>query len=216
MPELNVNIPPFKAWVRKEFLHDQKSGQGEFEHCLVFAVRSVPSRAIGFRILLDSGAQYEGVPVHAFVWNKDDFVEEWPIYLAEMWDCFGLNVVCNVYEALSNLSCSVYLRDSRWADGTYMFSLDWHSNVWSDLPEERKDAHIIKLETGVYCAYPNNRICWKEGSFTDPFVRRWTKEKPTYRANTTLYSCEDSIPDELKFPVSTNADDLEAFEDQKD
>ncbi len=56
MPELNVDIPAFKTWVRKEFLHNHESGKGEFERCLVFAVRSVPNRAIGFRVLLESGS----------------------------------------------------------------------------------------------------------------------------------------------------------------
>ncbi len=203
MPELNVDIPAFKTWVRKEFLHNHESGKGEFERCLVFAVRSVPNRAIGFRVLLESGAQYEGIPIHALCWSQD--APEASLYVQEMWDCFGLNVVCNVYAVLEGTTASIYLQDNTWAKGRYMFSLDWHSDPTSDLPDERGDAHIFSMENGLYCAYANNRICWRDGTFTIPFADK--EEKPTYRANSVVYSCEIDVPSELKKPLSVRKAD---------
>ena len=57
---------------------------------------------------------------------------------------------------------------------------------YSETPEH-KCAHLFKVETGNYYAYPNNRIIWFDNAWT---FNRITKN-PGYEIDTTVYSVEN-------------------------
>ena len=78
--------------------------------------------------------------------------------------------------------------------GQYMFTLDWgfenHAMTdfnYSETPEH-KCAHLFKVETGNYYAYPNNRCIWYDAAWT--FNR--ISKNPGYQINTTVYSVENN------------------------
>jgi hypothetical protein len=185
MPELNCDVPGghFYAYVRREHLHNLESHHGELEECAVFGINSVPSRGLTFQVLLKSGAQFARIPLHALVWKPDAPVVQ--LHERQLWDCFGVHVTAIAYEFLKERECRCYLKKGQFVWGQYVFTLDWHSNGWSDEPSQHKNAHVIKLDDGTFCALPNNRIFWRDASFT-----QWPTGKPTYRTNHQKYHAE--------------------------
>src|SRR5262249_33303084 len=123
MSFLNANIPHFKAWVRTEFLYNLESHFGELTRCYVFAVRSVPGHALGFHIMTEHGAQIHSLPIHALVLKAD--APRMLLDHLQLWDCFDHDLSVTTYAFLSGLRCSVILKDRKWYEGQYLFTLDW-------------------------------------------------------------------------------------------
>ena len=51
MPYLQSNIPYFKAWVRREYTCNFERYHGEFLHCMVIAVTTMPNRSLSFQVI---------------------------------------------------------------------------------------------------------------------------------------------------------------------
>ena len=51
MPYLQSNIPYFKAWVRREYTCNLERYHGEFLHCMVIAVTTMPNRCLSFQVI---------------------------------------------------------------------------------------------------------------------------------------------------------------------
>lgn len=73
-----------------------------------------------------------------------------------------------------------------------MFTLDWSFENkaltdfnYSETPEH-KCAHLFKVETGNFYAYPNNRVIWYDSAWT--FNR--ISANPGYEIDSTVYSVE--------------------------
>lgn len=188
--ELNCNIPIFVCWVREMYLYNLDPTKTGFIACIPFSVCSIPARAIGFQVMLDNGVVYERLPISALAQHEN--APHWPVEELELWDNFGYDVCAIKYDYLAAMRCSVILKDRKWYDGLYMFTIDWYGNPIADDPGEagHKCAHIIALNNGCYVAQPNNRIRWYEPSFiTKPFP-----ERPDYQTNNIIYSCENKGP----------------------
>ena len=75
-----------------------------------------------------------------------------------------------------------------------MFTLDWswESRAVTDYSVsetfEHKCAHLFKVETGNYYAYPNNRIIW----YDDNYITNRLEKNPGYIIDTNQYSVENS------------------------
>lgn len=55
-----------------------------------------------------------------------------------------------------------------WA--TYLFTVDWYRNGYSDEPSDYKCGHILVADEGYLLCQPNNRIYWKDSNWvTKPF-----------------------------------------------
>lgn len=187
MSELNTDVPAFNALLKKEYLYDMKSHYGELVPCYVFGITSIPSRAIGFHVMLENGACIDRLPLSAIVHKPD--APNIPLDHLELWDCFSYNVAVIAYGYLRSLRCAVMLKNKQWAEGTYEFTIDWYGESAPDDPGEggHKSAHVIRLHNGCFAAQPNNRIRWYEPSFvTVPFPAR-----PDYQVNTHIWSVEN-------------------------
>lgn len=86
MPVLNENLPVFECLIRNEFLYNFKKGHGAFSKCVVFGVASIPGRAIGFHCLLDNGAIYGRLPVHALNWAQPKTKPIENVLELQLWD----------------------------------------------------------------------------------------------------------------------------------
>ncbi len=185
---LNADIPPFYALLRKEYLYDLKQHRGEFVPCCVFGVASIPTRAIMFHVMTENGAQVARMPISAIVHKRT--APALPLEVLELWDCFSYHVSVTCFEYLRGLKCRTFLRDRRWYDGEYCFTVDWCGSPMAEDPGDggHKNAHVLKLENGCYAAQPNNRIFWYEPAFiTKPFA---DGARPDYRTNTHVWRCE--------------------------
>jgi hypothetical protein len=103
-----------------------------------------------------------------------------------LWDCFGDDVTVEKFGYLEGLRCK-YRRESdgEWISGNYMMTFDWRDNCFSDEPSQRKNAHLIQLDTGNYTLQPNNRTLWFDPS--------WTTKEPEldWKVNEHVWSSEN-------------------------
>lgn len=185
---LNADLPPFYALLRKEYLYDQKAHHGEFVPCCVFGVASIPTRAIMFHVMTENGAQIARLPISALVHRKD--APELALEVLELWDAFSYDVSVTCFGYLRGLKCRTFLRDRKWYEGEYAFTLDWCGTPGSEDPGDggHKNAHVLKLDNGCFAAQPNNRIFWYEPAFiAKPFAQG---RRPDYKTNTHVWKCE--------------------------
>lgn len=188
MPFLNLSLKDhIYCYVRDEYLHNMEECHGDTTPCAVFGVASVPGRALGFHVMTDRGAVFWRLPVSALC--HDPRSEPMSVEELQLWDCFGDTFTETTYDFLSGLRCTVRLPVGdtlRPFKGTYVTTIDWTDNGYSDAPDQNKCGHLIALDNGNYAIQPNNRIFWREASFTTNPIT----EKPTYKTNTHVWQCE--------------------------
>ena len=161
--------------VERNILHGMDGTKG-LENCVLFGITSIPSRALLFTILCESGAQWTNIPIHMLRWDQfrgqelDDDAPVHPLTDLQMWDCHGWDFAVTRYEYLREMGCQFRKRDGSWVDASYWFTLDHTDNGWSLYPPEHKCYHLLLLEDGSrqIAAQPNNRILWKDDSFVKP------------------------------------------------
>ena len=183
MSTLNTTIPHFYAKMRIEHLY-QHDGREGMQDVIVFGVQSVGGRALTFHIMTDEGAVRSRVPVHMLAW-KDD-APKMALDHLQLWDCFGHEVSCTVYDYLLQSRVKAIFKDGSKEWGNYIMTFDWYNNPYSNEPTQYKAAHLIKLDNGNFTLQPNNRLMWRDMSFvTQPFP-----EKPDWMIDDKEWFCE--------------------------
>lgn len=175
MSTLISDTPYIKAYIRKEFLFDEKEHYGEFVPAVVFGVRVEPARVPMFQVMLESGAQWARVPIN-MVCSKP--CESLPIEQCVWWDSYGYEFSVQSFAFLKNHAVSALGQDGKIRCGNYLFTLDWMQTGWSEIPDQHKNHHIIALNSGQWIAYPNNRLVWHDPAWITPAPdKEW--ETPT-------------------------------------
>jgi len=189
MPKLVENLPPVQCFARKEFLRDHADGHGEFVPCFWVTAKSIQARALYFESYLSEyGALYDKLPISAYTW-KDDIKDFLPLSDLEMWDCLSYDIVCIEKMFLRGRECKVYLPSNNWMEGSYLFTLDGYgSGTLAETPNEHKSFNVIKLDNGQFGCYPNNRVIWKDASFTPKEPKR-----PDFKTSTHYYYAEGNM-----------------------
>ena len=188
--KLNSNIPSFKAFVRKSYFTKNEVDADEFYNVYVFALQSCAGKIVTFHVLTDSGMLRSRVPLSE-IYTKIP-TKDIPYNYKQLWDCFSENVSVIEYDFLAFHRCKVVLRDSTKVWATYIFTIDWYNNPYSDEPSDYKCGHILESDDGYLLCMPNNRIFWKDSNWV-------TKQ----------------LPDDLKqFKVDTNLDSVENQSDK--
>ncbi|MFM5941671.1 MAG: hypothetical protein ACKOQ2_27530 [Dolichospermum sp.] len=180
----SIDIPHFKCFIRKPFLYDWNLQQTGYIPVRVFGMTSIPGRAVGFNLITNQGAQFARVPIHALVWKED--CEKLPLDWLELWDCLSYQPCAIAYSYLSELRCRTILKDGKWYDGEYMFTIDWAGGDWAEDPSEHKCGHVLKLDNGCFAIQPNNRIIWADPSF----ITEQLTKNPGYKIHTRRYKSE--------------------------
>jgi hypothetical protein len=127
---LNVNVPRFYCYLRKEFLYDGESHQGEFISICVLGASSIQGRALGFHLLTENGAVIWRLPIHALCHKQN--APEVPLDWLQFWDCFSYEIEATVFDRLQDSRVSVQMRDRSWEGGQYLFTLDWFGSEDSE------------------------------------------------------------------------------------
>ena len=204
MAYLNVNIPATYAQIRREFLYDLKDHHGEVEDCIIFGLASIAGRALLFHAIMENGAIFYRLPIHAFLQRgyKVDDVPRARLDELELWNCFSYYPAVTTFDILGGQSGKYLGKDKKWYKGHYLFTIDFahpESNIvdteHSEIPHEDKCAHILALENGNYAAQPNNRVIWSIPSFTvkDEIPYDWKTQTHDWTVeNTTQWRTEDS------------------------
>jgi hypothetical protein len=192
-----ANIPYIKCYVRKEYLYDLEKGHGEFEECVLIAVKSMQGKALIFEAYLPNyGACFDKFPLSAFVWKKD-IKEEEQLALGEieLWDAFSYDIQIWTKRMLRNCDVEVYVPGKGKVSGEYLFTIDSvHSDPnmintsVAEVPSEHKQFNVGKLENGQFFAQPNNRMLWYEQSLTPSELKF-----PDFKVSTKYYFCEQDM-----------------------
>ena len=204
MAYLNVNIPATYAQIRREFLYDLKDHHGEVEDCIIFGLASIAGRALLFHAIMENGAIFYRLPIHAFLQRgyKIDEVPRARLDELELWNCFSYYPAVTTFDILGGQSGKYLGKDKKWYKGHYLFTIDFahpESNIvdtdHSEIPHEHKCAHVLALENGNYAAQPNNRVIWSIPCFTvkDEIPYDWKTQTYDWTVeNTTQWRTEDS------------------------
>ena len=191
---LQANLPPIELYVKKEYLYDLEKGHGEFEECVLIAVKSMQGKALIFEAYLPAyGACFDKFPLSAFVWKKDIKEEEQlPLGQIELWDAFSYDIQIWTKRMLRNCDVDVYVPGKGKVGGEYLFTIDSvHSDPnmintsVAEVPSEHKQFNFGKLVNGQYFAQPNNRMLWYEQSLTPSELKM-----PDFKVASKYYFCE--------------------------
>ena len=163
MSKLNENIENFKCLVRVSHFTKRKEDENTFHRAYAFAIQSVCGKILTFHIMTDYGMVRSRVPI------SEIFIEEpqndIPFHYKQLWDCFSENVSVITYDYLYEKRCQVVLRDGKMIWATYLFTVDWFRNPYSDEASDYKCGHILIADDGYLLCQPNNRIYWKDSNW---------------------------------------------------
>ena len=189
-----ANVPYIKCYVKKEYLYDLTRGHGEFEECVLLAVKSMQGKALIFEAYLPAyGACYDKFPLSAFVWRTDIVEsEQLPLGEIELWDAFSYDITKWHKRMLRNCDVDVYVPGKGKISGEYLFTIDSvHSDPnmintsVAEVPSEHKQFNFGKLVNGQFFAQPNNRMLWNEQSLTPSELKT-----PDFKVASKYYFCE--------------------------
>lgn len=168
---LNASVPKhLYGYVTRSILRGLDENERGFEPCVIFGVTSIPSRALHFSILCESGAQWARIPLHMLRHEQPSSDVVHPLTDLQMWDSHGWDFSVTHYEYLREMGCHYRKRDGSLVSASYWFTLDHTDNGYSQFPPEHKCYHMLLLEdgSGQIAAQPNNRIVWCDDSFVKP------------------------------------------------
>lgn len=182
---LNTNIPNLKLKVRRSWLTKNEGDKFIFDDCYAFAIQSIAGKILTFHIMTDYGMLRSRVPISE-LFNKET-KDDIPADHKQLWDCFGENVSVIEYQYLAEKRCKVILKDKSFVWATYLFTVDWFSNPYSNEPTDYKCGHILLADDGYLLCQPNNRIYWKDSNFITNDFPINPKE---FKVDSTLESVE--------------------------
>jgi hypothetical protein len=183
---LNANIPSFAAYVNTSWLTKDNTDTSRQE-CYVFGIQSVSGKMLTFHIITTYGAVRSRVPLSELYLFLDT-PKNIPYHYKQLWDSFSENVTVIQYDYLKNRKCQVLLKDNSIIQATYLFTVDWYDNPYSDNAYDYKCAHILKADDGYLLAQPNNRIIkWHDTNFCN-------EERSSNNGNASNWRVDREIP----------------------
>jgi len=184
--KLNSNIPSFKALVKKSYFTKDPNDSNEYYNVYVFGIQSVGGKIVTFHVLTDSGMLRSRVPLSE-IYTKIP-TNDIPFNYKQLWDCFSENVSVVEYDFLAFHRAQVVLRDSTKVWATYILTIDWYNNPYSDEPSDYKCGHILESDDGYLLCMPNNRIFWKDSNFV---TKQLPDDLKQFKVDTELPSVEN-------------------------
>ena len=196
MSELICNMPSEKVWVRKEYLTDFQSGEGEFVEGVWVSAKSIPGRAFYFETYLpEYAAMYDKLPISAFLSRPETPDPNLDLPNLQFWNCMDYGVVNICKKFVGSMEWEIRTRHFGSMKGKYVCTLDnYHSDIdkidysTSETPEEHKSFNLIELNNGQFALYPNNRCRVYDISLTpqEPKI-------PDFKVSTRYFQVENGI-----------------------
>lgn len=182
---INENIPSFKALCRLSHMTKNVDDSESYIDVYVFGIQSIPGKILTFHVMTDTGMLRSRVPISELFVRQPN--EDVPAHYKQLWDCFGEHVSVTSFDFMAGKRAQVMLKDKSMVWATYMFTVDWFDNPYSDEPSDYKCGHILSSDDGYLLCMPNNRIVWRDSNWI-------TKELPSdlsiYKVDTELISVE--------------------------
>jgi hypothetical protein len=170
MHSLTASLPQhLYGYVRRRFVTNNTAIG--IEKCVIHAVSCKPCQPLTFSILLECGAQYRGVPIHALIVGQDptaDIPSALGLTHHQVWGCFGTE-----FSIIEMKYCDGMSAEWRDSDGkTYRgrglgWAIEFDGDGYSNAPHQDKSFNMLLSDEGYLAAMPNNRVRWYEDSFTN-------------------------------------------------
>ncbi len=186
MSKLNSNIPSFKALMRKSHFTKNEKDKDIFLNVYCFGIQSVSGVILTFHVMTDDGMVRSRVPISE-IYMKEP-TNDIPFNHKQLWDCFSENVSVIEYDFLAYHRAQIVLRDGTKVWATYMFTIDWFDNPYSDEPSDYKCGHIFHADDGYLLCQPNNRIFWKDSNWV---TKKLPEDLKQFKVDTDLPSVEN-------------------------
>ena len=165
---LNHNIDNLKCLVRVSHFTHKPEDHDKYHNAYIFGIQSIAGKILTFHIMTDYGMLRSRVPISEIFLKEP--TKDIPFHFKQLWDCFSENVSVISYDYLCERRCQVLLKDGIKVWASYLFTVDWYSNPYSDEPSDYKCGHILVADDGYLLCQPNNRIFWKDSNWiTRPF-----------------------------------------------
>lgn len=182
---LNHNIDNIKCLVRQSYFTKNSSDRNIFHSAYLFGVQSISGKILTFHLMTDYGMLRSRVPISEIYLHEP--VSDVPFHFKQLWDCFSENVSVITYDYLYEKKCQVVLRDGSKIWASYLFTVDWYKNSYSDEPTDYKCGHILVADDGYLLCQPNNRIFWKDSNW---ITKSFPIEPKEIKVDTELQSVE--------------------------
>ena len=182
---LNKSINSFKCYIRVEHLTKDDQHKDEYHEAYAFGIQSITGKILTFHIMTSYGMLRSRVPISELFIKKPS--EDIPSHYKQLWDCFSENVTVTKFDYLNEKRCQVVLKDGNKVWATYMFTIDWFNNPYSDEPSDYKCGHILVADDGYLLCQPNNRIYWKDSNWV---TQEFPLDVKQIKVDNTLESVE--------------------------
>ena len=160
---LNHNIDNLKCLVRLSHFTHKEEDHDKYHNAYIFGIQSIAGKILTFHIMTDYGMMRSRVPLsEVFLKEPTDDI---PFHFKQLWDCFSENVSVITYNYLYERRCQAVLKDGTKVWASYLFTVDWYNNAYSDEPSDYKCGHILVADDGYLLCQPNNRIFWKDSNW---------------------------------------------------
>lgn len=160
---LNKSISSFKCYVRVQHFTKNIAHKDIYHEAYAFGIQSVTGKILTFHVMTNYGMLRSRVPIsEIFLKLPTSDVKS---HYKQLWDCFSENVSVTIFEYLCEKRCQVVLKDGIKVWATYMFTVDWFDNPYSNEPSDYKCGHILVADDGYLLCQPNNRIFWKDSNW---------------------------------------------------
>lgn len=163
MAQLNANIPSFKCLIKASHFTKDGKDNDTYHQAYAFGIQSIAGKVVTFHIMTDYGMLRSRVPISELYIKEP--TTDIDFHMKQLWDCFSENVAVTTYEHLREKKCQVILKDKSFIWATYMFTVDWYNNPYSDEPSDYKCGHILVADDGYLLCQPNNRIFWRDSNW---------------------------------------------------
>jgi len=178
--ELCNDTPATKCFLRKSFVSDEND-LPEYLNAIIFGVHTIKNQAMTFVAMIENGAVYTKLPLHAFCWKKDAPNRKLDFLMT--YDSFSYSNSIIQYDYLKSMKCKFKGKDNDFHRGEYMFTLEPYGSDRAEDPRFYKPFHFIKMEEGNFASQPTNKIIWE-----DHIVNEKIKFIP--KPNTEIYNVE--------------------------
>lgn len=182
----NSNIPSFKALVRLSHMTKNENDKDTFVNVYVFGLQSAVGKILTFHVMTDDGMLRSRVPLSEIYTKKPD--NDVPYHYKQLWDCFSNNVTSTTFDFLMYHRAEIILKNGNKVWGTYMFTVDWFDNPYSDEPSDYKCGHIFESDEGYLLCQPNNRIHWRDSNW---ITKKLPKDLKQFKVDFELPSVEN-------------------------
>lgn len=185
--ELNHSIKVRKLYVRASWFTKNPADSDEFHPAYLFGIQSCTGKCLTFHVMTDYGMLRSRVPISEIFTKPVAASQDVPYHFKQLWDCFSENVAVVEYEYLQDKRCEVVLRDGSKVWASYLFTVDWYSNGYSDEPSDYKCGHVLAADAGYLLCQPNNRIYWRDQNW---ITRDFPIEPKRIKVDTWIPSVE--------------------------